>query len=66
MPTGTYSTWENPDTGHAGSFTPTRTYQRPTGQYCREYQQTIRVGGEVQESYGTACREPDGTWRIVN
>ena len=26
--------------------------------------QTITVGGEVQQGYGTACRQPDGTWKI--
>ena len=64
-PTGTTSTWVNPDTGHQGSFTPTRTWQDPGGRYCREYQQTIVVAGETQESYGTACRQPDGSWEIV-
>jgi len=62
--TGTATTWRNPDSGHSGSITPTRTYQTGSGQYCREYQQTITVGGEAQQSYGTACRQPDGTWKI--
>ena len=62
--TGTATTWQNPDSGHSGSITPTRTYQTGTGQYCREYQQTITVGGEQQQSYGTACRQPDGSWKI--
>jgi len=64
--TGTQSTWRNPDSGHSGSITPTRTYESSTGQYCREYQQTVTVGGETQQAYGTACRQPDGTWQIVN
>lgn len=65
-PTGNTSTWVNPDTGHQGSFTPTRTWQEPSGRYCREYQQTIVVGGETQQSYGTACRQPDGSWQVVS
>jgi surface antigen len=24
------------------------------------------VGGKMQQGYGTACRQPDGSWRIVN
>ena len=64
--TGTQSTWRNPDSGHSGSITPTRTYESSSGQYCREYQQTVTVGGETQQAYGTACRQPDGTWQIVN
>jgi surface antigen len=65
-PTGSYSEWRNPDNGHSGSFTPTRTYQDPSGAYCREYHQSIIVAGERQQGYGTACRQPDGSWRIVN
>ncbi len=63
-PSGQPSAWRNPDSGNSGSITPTRTYQEPSGQYCREYQQDIVVGGERQKSYGTACRQPDGTWKI--
>lgn len=66
VPTGTPSTWVNPDTGNRGTFTPTHTYQQPDGRYCREYQQTIVVAGESQQSYGTACREPDGSWRVMS
>ncbi len=33
--------------------------------YCREYTQRVQVGGRVQESYGTACQQPDGSWKIV-
>ena len=63
-PTGQTSTWQNPDTGHSGTFTPTSTYQQSNGAYCREFQQTINVGGQVQDGHGTACRQPDGTWKI--
>lgn len=34
--------------------------------YCREYQTTARINGAPQKTYGTACRQPDGSWRIVN
>ena len=62
--TGQTSTWSNPDTGNSGTVTPTKTYQLASGQYCRRYTQTIRVGGEPQEASGTACRRSDGTWEI--
>jgi surface antigen len=62
--TGQTTTWQNPDSGNSGTITPTRTYQAPSGGYCREYQQQIIVGGEKQQSYGTACRQPDGSWKI--
>jgi len=62
--TGSATSWNNPDSGNSGSITPTRTYQQASGQYCREYQQTVYIGGEPHESYGTACRQPDGSWKI--
>jgi surface antigen len=60
---GSSTSWRNPDSGNSGTITPTRTYQSGE-QYCREYQQTVSVGGETQKGYGTACRQPDGTWQI--
>jgi surface antigen len=62
--TGQPTAWNNPDSGNNGSITPTRTYQIATGQYCRQYEQTINIGGEPQQSYGTACRQADGTWQV--
>jgi len=65
-PSGTSSTWRNPDSGHHGTVTPTSTYQSSSGQYCREFNQTVNIGGRSEEAYGTACRQPDGTWKVVN
>jgi surface antigen len=64
--TGQTATWSNPDTGHSGTVTPTKTYQTAQGQYCREYQQTVTVGGKTEQAYGTACRQPDGSWKVQN
>lgn len=63
-PSGQASVWNNPDSGNSGSVTPTKTYQLATGQYCRQYTQTITIGGEQHQTYGTACRQADGTWKI--
>lgn len=65
-PSGTSVPWKNPDSGHSGTVTPTRTYQTARGTYCREYQQTVIIQGKQERAYGTACRQPDGSWRIVN
>lgn len=62
---GRTSSWKNPDSGAHGTITPTRTYES-NGEYCREFNQTISVGGKTQKGYGTACRQPDGSWQIVN
>ena len=64
-PSGQSVAWNNPDSGHSGTVTPVRTYQ--SGEtYCREYQQTVTIDGKPQQSYGTACRQPDGSWKIAN
>lgn len=34
--------------------------------YCREFQSTMLVDGQPQPSYGTACLQPDGAWKIVS
>jgi surface antigen len=62
--TGQAASWHNPDSGNSGSITPTKTYQASSGQYCREYRQDVVIGGEKQQAYGTACRQPDGSWKI--
>ncbi len=64
-PSGKTSSWKNPDTGNSGSFTPKKVTETERG-YCREFTQQITVAGKTQQGYGTACRQPDGTWKIVN
>ncbi len=65
-PAGRTSSWRNPDSGNSGTVTPVKTYQTNNGQYCREYNQTVNVGGRTEEAYGTACRQEDGSWKIIN
>jgi surface antigen len=57
--------WQNPDNGNYGEVTPTRTYQRNNLQ-CREYTHTIYIDGRPETARGTACRQPDGSWRPVS
>jgi surface antigen len=58
--------WTNPDTGHGGTITPTREGRDAQGRSCREYRTTLTVAGETRTTYGTACRNADGTSTIVN
>jgi surface antigen len=58
--------WNNPQSGHYGTYTPVRDGTSSAGRYCREYQQTVYVGGQKQSAYGTACQQPDGTWQVQN
>lgn len=64
-PLGETIAWNNPDSGNSGTVTPIRDGSTPSGLYCREFQQSVTIGGQSETAYGTACRQPDGTWRIV-
>ncbi len=57
--------WYNPDTGNRGSYTPQPAYRADNGQYCREYAEIVIIDGAEQRAYGTACRQPDGSWKIM-
>ena len=63
---GATSNWNNPNTGNSGQVTPTRTYQVASGENCREYEHEITVDGRREVVKGTACRQADGSWRIIN
>ena len=61
--TGVPSSWRNPDTGNQYTVTPTRTIEQASGP-CREYTIDAVIGGRPDKVYGTACRQPDGSWKI--
>lgn len=61
---GRTTPWRNPDNGHYGEVVPQRPYKRQ-GRHCRDYSHTVFIGGEPQVMRGTACRNPDGTWRAI-
>ncbi len=63
-PTNAVGSWNNPDSGHSGTVTPTVT-RYTDGQPCREFTTTVNIGGQPQQGYGTACRQADGSWKIV-
>src|SRR3546814_6058970 len=45
---------------------PEGSFQTADGRYCREYRASSTVGSDTVQTYGTACRQPDGSWQIVN
>jgi surface antigen len=63
--TGVETSWRNPDTGYQYRVVPTRTYQENENP-CREYQVDASIGGKVEQIYGTACRQADGSWKVKN
>ena len=65
-PVGETIRWNNPESGNSGTYTVTKDGTSTAGRYCREYQQTVAVGGKQQSAYGTACQQPDGSLEIVN
>ncbi len=48
------------------TYTPRRAWTDASGRQCREYTTTREIEGRMTKIYGTACRDPDGQWRIVN
>lgn len=65
-PSNQAADWVNPDSDRAGAVVPVRTFSDAQGRPCREFITTISIGGQQQQGYGTACRQPDGTWQIVS
>ena len=56
--------WRNPDNGRYGEVIPTKPYKRGNDD-CRDYTHTIYIDGRPQQMRGTACRNPDGSWKNV-
>lgn len=63
--TGVPSSWVNPDSGYEYVVTPTETYDSDAGP-CREYTLDATIGGKTEQIYGTACRQADGSWLVVD
>ena len=63
---GTEVPWRDPDSGAYGTVTPRPAYQNARGEYCREYQQKVTIDGKTNSAYGTACRQPDGSWKFAD
>jgi hypothetical protein len=54
-----------PGVVYAAPPPPQMSLGHPVSPGCREYTAPANVGGQTVQTYGTACRQPDGTWRIV-
>lgn len=52
--------------GASGYVSPTREGTSSAGRYCREFQHEVAVAGKREQGYGTACRQPDGSWEVVS
>ena len=63
-PIGSPVRWSNPDSGHYGWVKPGFAFRTSAGEWCRPYEHTIIIDGRQETMTGTACRNPDGTWRV--
>lgn len=58
--------WDNPQNGHYGDFRVREYYNDSAGFRCATFTQQIYIDQQPEVSSGRACRQPDGTWAIVN
>jgi hypothetical protein len=63
-PVGETVIWQ--DGGASGAVTATREGTSTSGRYCREFLQEVSIGGRSEQAYGTACRQPDGSWEMIS
>lgn len=62
--TGQRTNWTNPDSGNSGTVTPTLTFKNSSGQDCRRYHRSMRIGGREAVGEGTRCRDRKGNWTV--
>ncbi|WP_373084976.1 glycine zipper 2TM domain-containing protein [Sneathiella sp.] len=56
--------WNNPRNDAVYDVVPRSTYQQKNGEYCREYTAQSDINGKTQTTYGIACRQEDGSWKL--
>jgi hypothetical protein len=52
--------------GASGAVIATQEGTSTAGRYCREFLQEVSIGGRTEQAYGTACRNPDGSWEVIS
>ena len=56
-------TWQTETS--SGSVVATKQGKNTEGFQCREFQQTVTIGGQTEQAYGTACLQADGSWKMI-
>ncbi len=60
------SSWTNLTTGHRHTVVPSPTLApSSSNQQCREFTVDTEIGNRAETAYGTACRQDDGSWKII-
>lgn len=57
--------WRNPRSGNYGYVEPADDYRDRRGRECRNFEQEIYIDGDRETADGVACRQSDGTWKII-
>lgn len=60
---GRQTEWRSPN-GDFGFITPIETWKSTSGHWCRQFAETISVGGALRDRDAVACRV-DGRWRLA-
>lgn len=61
---GQTTRWNDPD-GSVHSVTPTKTYYQNEVP-CRDFRQTVEIDGQIEILEGKACRQADGSWKLIS
>lgn len=64
-PAGEPVTWRDERSGQGGTVTAAQPY-RVGSQDCRPYEHRVEARGTVRLARGTACRNDDGSWTLLN
>ena len=60
------SSWTSSTTGHRLTVVPSSTLApSSSNQQCREFTVDTEIGERTESAYGTACRQHDGSWKII-
>ena len=60
------SSWTNLTTGQRYTVMPSSTLvPSSSNQQCREFTVDTEIGNRTETAYGTACRQNDGSWKII-
>ncbi|MFT7526828.1 MAG: surface antigen [Arenicella sp.] len=60
---GQTTSWSDPD-GSNHTLTPTQTYNE-NSRPCRDFRQTVEIDGQTEIMTGKACRQSNGSWKLI-
>ena len=58
--------WQGARGSASYKVTPVRTFSEAQGTRCRDFDTQATIDGRHQRIRGTACRQPDGSWRPLS